>query len=137
MPSDDPLRLLLTCEALADTDDSAFLLTVEDISAKSWIDGMGSSGQVLLSGILNDRFIIEQYFKYYPSPVVDRLFRVEEASLNEFFQEKERERISHRLGSRRFIAAPTPSSSTPSVLPTPCSWSCKSRTALSSTGTAA
>ncbi|MBO7748095.1 helix-turn-helix transcriptional regulator [Paenibacillus sp. MWE-103] len=90
---DDPLRLVLTCEAIAGADEPAFLLTVEDISAKSWIDRMAASGQVLLSGILNERLVVERYYKHYPAPVVDRLFSVEEESLSQFFHDSERERI--------------------------------------------
>ncbi|MBM7568976.1 helix-turn-helix domain-containing protein [Paenibacillus sacheonensis] len=96
LAGDDPLRLRLTCEALGDAGDAAFLLTVEDISAKCWIDRMSETREVLISGILNDRFIIERYFKYYPAPVFDPLFPVE-AFINDYVQEDERERIFSRL----------------------------------------
>ncbi|MFC4811137.1 helix-turn-helix domain-containing protein [Paenibacillus sp. GCM10023250] len=90
---DDPLRLMLTCEAIAGADEPAFLLTVEDISANSWIDRMSASGQVLLSGILNERFAVERYYKHNPAPIVDRLFSAGEDSLSYFFHDNERERI--------------------------------------------
>lgn len=94
---DEPVRLLLTCEALAGADEPAYLLTAEDISAKTWIDDRGSAAPILLSGILNERFIVERYFKYYPAPVIDHLFQVENESINDFFHDSERRRIIHAL----------------------------------------
>ncbi|WP_219835178.1 helix-turn-helix transcriptional regulator [Paenibacillus sp. R14(2021)] len=85
-------RLLLSWQVLENTVEPAYLLTAEDISAKSWIDLMSETHKVLQSGILNDKFVVERYFQYYPSPLFDRLF-VEEESLSSFFEEYERERI--------------------------------------------
>ncbi|WP_225446533.1 helix-turn-helix domain-containing protein [Paenibacillus rhizovicinus] len=93
LAGDDPLRLLLTCEALTETEQNAFLLTAEDISAKSWIDGMRESQKVLLGGILNDKFIVERFFKYYPTPVFDNHRFPESELLNEYLDDDERERL--------------------------------------------
>lgn len=93
LAGDDPVRLLLSYEALAGTDEEAFLLTAEDISAKTWIDRLSESRKVLISGIMNDKFIVERYYKYYPAPVFDNLSFPLEGLLNEYFQDDERERI--------------------------------------------
>ncbi|QHT59197.1 helix-turn-helix domain-containing protein [Paenibacillus lycopersici] len=90
---DHPPRLLLTCEALADTKGDAFLLTAEDISANSWIDRLCETQKVLIAGILNERYAIERMFKYYPTPVFDNYrFPVGEP-LDAYLDDDERERL--------------------------------------------
>ncbi|SFT20193.1 DNA-binding transcriptional regulator, XRE family [Paenibacillus sp. BC26] len=94
---DEPQRLLLTWEAVKDTEEPAYLLTAEDITAKTWIDTMSSSKKVMFSGILNDRYVIERYYQHDSAPLYGRLFRIEQESLHEFFNNHDRERLFYAL----------------------------------------
>ncbi|AZN39417.1 nitrogen regulation protein NR(II) [Paenibacillus albus] len=58
----EPQHLLLTIDEVADTAEPAYLLTAEDISARTWIDAMSKTERVLQSGILNGQLVIERYF---------------------------------------------------------------------------
>ncbi|RAP74488.1 helix-turn-helix domain-containing protein [Paenibacillus montanisoli] len=94
---EDSQRLLLTWEPVKDAEEPAYLLTAEDITAKTWIDTMAKSKKVLFSGILNDKYVIERYYQHDSAPLFDRLYRIEQESLHMFFHNPDRERLVHAL----------------------------------------
>ncbi|MFC5651356.1 helix-turn-helix domain-containing protein [Paenibacillus solisilvae] len=88
------MRIRLTWEPIANTEVPTFLLIAEDITAKTWIEMMGKSRKVLLSGIVNKDFIIERYIQNYPAPMFDYQLKVEDQSVFEFLSENDRERLT-------------------------------------------
>lgn len=87
------MRIHLTWEPIANTNEPTFLLIAEDITAKTWIEMMGKSRKVLLSGIVSKDFIIERYIQYYPAPMFDYQVQVENQSVFEFLNEEDRDRL--------------------------------------------
>ncbi|REE78785.1 DNA-binding Xre family transcriptional regulator [Paenibacillus taihuensis] len=93
----DPQHLLLTIDEVVDTAEPAYLLTAEDISARTWIESMSKTERVLQSGILNEQLVIERYYRSSASPILDPNLRIEAESLQKFFDDSDRERLVSAL----------------------------------------
>ena len=87
------MRIHLTWEPIANTDEPTFLLIAEDITAKTWIEMMGKSRKVLLSGMVSKDLVIERYIQNYPAPMFDYQVKVEDQSVFEFLNEEDRVRL--------------------------------------------
>ncbi|UVI30835.1 helix-turn-helix domain-containing protein [Paenibacillus spongiae] len=78
---DRTLYVRLTCRSVQSYDLPTRLLIAEDITARMWIDEKVRTGSVLLSGIVDNQFIIQHIEENYPMPLFDSDFTVQYQSI--------------------------------------------------------
>ncbi|BBH22773.1 hypothetical protein Back11_41180 [Paenibacillus baekrokdamisoli] len=91
------LRIRLTWEPIVNKEESTFLLIGEDITAKTWIEMMGKSRKVLLSGLVSKDNIIERYLQNDFNSLIDDELQVEDQSFFDFLIEDDKDRLNRIL----------------------------------------
>ncbi|MCQ6562469.1 helix-turn-helix domain-containing protein [Paenibacillus mendelii] len=102
---DRTLYVKLTCQTVESYDLPTRILIAEDITARLWIDTQLRTGNVMLYGIVDNQFIIQNIEENYPMPVFDSEFTVEDQSFFKIVHEDDLEpiedAIKHYLNRRQ------------------------------------
>jgi DNA-binding Xre family transcriptional regulator len=96
------VRLRLTWSPIDHAGKSDLLINAQDTSAKSWIDSIAATREVLYSGIVNADFVIDRFERQIPIRLVD--IPIEHESAFAFFNENEvvlLRRMLKRIADRR------------------------------------